>query len=97
MLMLTTSNNTWMDPSKLVSPTQGLKDHYPLMKEEIPLLLTKEENNIEDSGEENSSELSLDTTGLCGADRHLFGHDPFTTQDALDAIPSIEDIPDLDY
>jgi hypothetical protein len=29
--------------------------------------------------------------------RHQFGHDPFTTQDALDAIPGIEDIPDLDY
>jgi len=63
----------------------------------------KEENNIgdsEDSGEENSSEISLDTAGLGGADRHLFGHDPFTTQDALDAleaIPGIEDIPDLDY
>jgi hypothetical protein len=60
----------------------------------------KEENNIEDSGEENSSEISLDTAGLSGADRHLFGHDPFTTQDALDAldaIPGIEDIPDLDY
>jgi len=57
----------------------------------------EEENNIEDSGEDDPSELSLDTTGLCGVNRHLFGHDPFTTQDALDAIPGIEDIPDVPF
>jgi hypothetical protein len=63
----------------------------------------KEENNVEDSGDEensNSSGFSLDTTGLCGENRHLFGHDPICTQDALDAldtIPGIEDIPELNY
>jgi hypothetical protein len=66
----------------------------------------KEENDVEDSedsGDEendNSSEFSLDTTGLCGENRHLFGHDPITTQDALNAldeIPGIEDIPELNY
>jgi hypothetical protein len=60
----------------------------------------KEENNVEDSEDsedEKSSGCSLDTTGLCGENHHLFGHDPFTTQDALDAIPSIKDIPELDY
>jgi len=63
----------------------------------------KEENNVEDSGDEensNSSGFSLDTTGLCGENRHLFGHDPICTQDALDAldtIPGIEDIPELSY
>jgi hypothetical protein len=59
----------------------------------------KEENNIEDSedsGEDNSSGSSLDAAGLSGSNLHLFGHDPFTTQDALDAIPGLEDIPDLD-
>jgi hypothetical protein len=55
----------------------------------------KEENNVEDSGEEqnsNSSEFSLDTTSLCGENRHLFGHDPITTQDALDALDAIPGI-----
>jgi len=66
----------------------------------------KEENNVEDSEDSadeensNSSEFSLDTIGLCRENRHLFGHDPTTTQDALDAldaIPGIEDIPELNY
>jgi hypothetical protein len=66
----------------------------------------KEENNIEDSDdsgdEENddSSGISLDTTGLCGENRHLFGHDLNAAQDDLDAsegIPGIEDIPELNY
>jgi hypothetical protein len=59
----------------------------------------KEENNVEDSGEEksDSSRFSLDSTGLCGENCHLFGHDPDCTQDALDAIPSIKDILELNY
>jgi hypothetical protein len=59
----------------------------------------KEENNVEDSGDGwDSSEVSLDTTGLpLGESNHLFGHDPVCTQDALDAIPGIEDIPELNY
>jgi hypothetical protein len=59
----------------------------------------KEENNIEDREDSEDSEeeerktipSSSDSTG------YLFGHDPVCTQDALDAISGIEDIPELNY
>jgi hypothetical protein len=61
----------------------------------------KEENNTEDSensGKEDDFEsFSLETTSICEYDRNLFGHDPVCTQDALDAILGIKDIPELNY
>lgn len=62
----------------------------------------KEENPDENSEEESedkfdSSSFSLNTDGICEYDCSLFGHDPACTQDIPDAIPGIEDIPELNY